>query len=81
MITSKHVREEIKIAQKIVESDATVADKLKAVYKLVEVGLKIALDTRGNTVRVMEKLKVEKVQPRRPRENAEKSEETTKEVD
>ena len=80
MITSKHVREEIAIAKKTVESDATVADKLKAVYKLVEVGLKIALDTRANTVKVMEKLGVEKVQPRRPRPNAEKPEEkTTKE--
>jgi len=74
MITSKDVREEIKTARKVVESDATVADKLKAVLKLVEVDIKVGLSTRVSLVRVMEHLKVEKVQPRRPRENAEKTE-------
>ena len=79
MITSKDVRLEMKEARKIVESDAVVADKLKAICKLVEVGLKIGLDTRANTVKSMEKLGVPKVQPRKPREDAQKNEETPKE--
>ena len=80
MITSRDVREEIKIARKIVEDEATtVAEKLKAVLKLVEVDIKVGLSTRVSLVRVMEKLGVEKVQPRKPRENAEEKPETTKE--
>jgi len=75
MITSKDVREEIKIARKVIDSDATVAEKVKALLKLVEVDIKIGLGNRVNLVRVMEHLKVEKVQPRRPKENAEKPEE------
>lgn len=74
MITSKDIREEMKNTRKVVESDAKVDAKLGAIYKLVEVTLKVALDTRGNTVKVMEKLGVEKVQPRRPKDNAEKTE-------
>lgn len=78
MITSKDVREEMKKTRTVVESDAKADDKLKAIYKLVEVTLKVSLTTRVNVVKVMEKLGVELVKPRRPRENAEKSE-TTKE--
>ena len=80
MITSKDVREEIRIAREILDSDVEVAKKLKAVLKLVEVDIKVGLSTRVSLVRVMEHLKVEKIQPRRPRENAEKkTEEKTKE--
>ena len=79
MITSKDVREEIKTARKTIESDATVDAKIGAVLKLVEVDIKVGLSTRVSLVKVMEHLKVPKVQPRRPRENAEKTEETTKE--
>lgn len=80
MITSKDVREEIKIAREVLDSDVEVGKKLKAVLKLVEVDIKVGLSTRVSLVKVMEKLGVEKVQPRRPRENAEKKpEETTKE--
>jgi len=80
MITSKHVREEMKNTEKVIESDAKVEDKLKAIYKLVEVNLKVALTTRVNVVKVMEKLGIELTKPRRPRENAEKQpEESTKE--
>lgn len=74
MITSKDVRQEIKDARTVIESDASTADKLKVLFKLVEVGIKIVLGTRVNVVKVMEKLEVEKVQPRKPRENAEKTE-------
>ena len=79
MITSKDVREEIKIARKVVEDEnSTTQEQLKAVLKLVEVDIKVGLSTRVSLVRVMEHLKVEKIQPRR-RENAEKKpEETTK---
>ena len=58
MITSKDVREEIGIARKVMDSDVTVAEKIKALLKLIEVD------------------KVPKIQPRRPKENAEKKTET-----
>lgn len=75
MITSKDVKEEIKIARKVVDSDASTADKLKVLLKVVEVGIKVGLSTRVSLVKVMEHLKVPKVQPReRPKDNAEKSE-------
>lgn len=79
MITSKHVRDEMKNTKTVVESDAKVDAKLKAIYKLVEVAVKVGLDTRGNTVKTMEKLGVALVKPRRPKDNAEEKPETTKE--
>ena len=80
MITSKDVREEIKIARKVLEDEkASTTEQLKAVLKLVEVDIKVGLSTRVSLVRVMEHLKVPRIQPRRPRENAEKPKETTKE--
>ena len=77
MITSRDVRQEIKDNRVIVDSDKPVTDKLKALYKLVEVTLKVAVDTRTNTVKVMEKLGVPKVVARKPQTNAEKIETTT----
>lgn len=79
MITAKDVREEIKTARTVIENaDSTDGDKLKVIFKLVEVGIKIGLGNRVNLVKIMEKLEVEKVKPRTQRENAEKTE-TTKE--
>lgn len=77
MITSRDVRQEIKDNRAILESDKPVEDKLKALYKLVEVTLKVAVDTRTNTVKVMEKLGVAKVVARKPQDNAKKTETTT----
>ena len=79
MITSKHVRDEMKNTRTVVESDAKVDAKLRAIYKLVEVSLKVGLTTRVNVVKVMEKLGVELLKPRRPKDDAEKKPETTKE--
>ena len=79
MITSKDARQEMKDTRKVVESDAKVDAKIKAIYKLVEVTLKVVLTTRVNIVKVMEKLGVEKIKPRRPKEDAEEKPETTKE--
>ena len=76
MITSKDARQEMKDTRKVVESDAKADAKLRAIYKLVEVTLKVVLTTRVNVVKVMEKLGVEMVKPRRPKENAEKQTET-----
>ena len=75
MITSKDVREEIKTARTVIDSDASTADKLKVLLKVMEVGIKVGISTRVSIVRVMEHLKVPKIQPRR-RENAEKKTET-----
>ena len=79
MITSKAVREEMKNTRKVIDSDSKVDAKLGAIYKLVEVTLKVALTNRVNVVKIMEKLGVELVKPRRPKEDEEKKPETTKE--
>ena len=78
MITSKDVREEIRIAREVLDSDVEVEKKLKAILKLVEVDIKVGLSTRISLVRVMEKLGVEKIQPRRPKDDAKEKPETTK---
>lgn len=79
MITAKDVREEIKTARTVIEdAKATEADKLKVIFKLIEVGIKIGLGNRVNLVKVMENLGVEKVKPRTQKDNAEKKE-TSKE--
>ena len=75
MITGKDVREELKTAKGVVDDEnASVATKLKAIYKIIEVGIKVALGNRLNLVKVMEKLGVDKVKPR-----VTKDEETKKE--
>ncbi len=81
MITGKDARMECREAKKIVDSDATIEEKMKALYKVMEVGIKIMLSTRISLVRVMEKLEVEKVKPRTTREQTPKVEDkdTTKE--
>ena len=76
MITAKDVRKEIREAGDIVNDEkATVSDKIKALYKLITVALKVELSTRLNVVRIMEKLGVEKVEPRRSKGTDEKKEE------
>jgi len=64
MIKSADVKQEVKKAQDIVnDPNATTEDKLKAIVKLQEVELKVALGTRLNVVKIMEKLEIEKVKP------------------
>ena len=80
MITSKDAKQEVRDARKVIESDAIVAEKIKSLYKVIEVTFKVALTTRVNVVKVMEKLGVEMVKPRRPKDDAKETEpETTKE--
>lgn len=51
MITSEHIKEEIEIAKKIVESkESSSSEKLKALFKIIIVLSKIATGTRQNTV-------------------------------
>lgn len=65
MIRGKHVREEIDKQSKIInDSKASVEDKLKALAKMIEVGLKLDLGTRLNVVRLMEHAGIDKVQPK-----------------
>lgn len=74
MITGKDAKKEMIDARKVLDSEASVEDKLKALGKVVEVTLKVALNIRTNVVKVMEKTGVELVKPRK-RDNAD----TTKE--
>ena len=69
MITSKDVRVELKAAKVIVDDpNAKMEDKVKALLKIMEVSIKVALSTRVSLVKVMEKLGVEKVKPRKREE-------------
>jgi hypothetical protein len=77
MIRSDHVREEIAAAGKVIDdANADVSAKLKALYKLTIVAIKVVLGNRLNLVRVMEKLGVEKVKPTRTEDNETKTEKT-----
>ena len=72
MITSKDVRVELKAAKAIVDDpEAKEIDKIKALLKIMEVSIKIALSTRVSLVKVMEKLGVQKVKPRKREEKKE----------
>lgn len=64
MITGKDVRSEIKKAEKIVADEkASVETKLKAIVKLLTVAIKVVVNNRTNIVRIMEHLKIPKIQP------------------
>lgn len=79
MITRKDANKEMVNARKVLADEkATVAEKLKAVGKVAEVTLKVALDNRTNLVRIMEAKGVAKVEPRK-RDNAKPTEEKTEE--
>jgi len=72
VITGKDARMEIKKAKEVVDSDATTAEKLKAIMKSVEVVSKVALSIRTSLVRIMDKLGVDKIQSKRPAEDKKK---------
>lgn len=66
MITGKDVRKELRTAKDTIASkDSTIEQKLEAVRKSVEVGVKVMLGVRASLVRVMEKLDVSKIEPSR----------------
>lgn len=66
MITSKDVNVEMKKAEEIVHNDElTVNDKIKALFKVLTVIVKITLGNRTNTVRLMEERKIPKLEPKR----------------
>ena len=72
MITSKDVRVELKAAKEIVDDQETsIKEAMKALLKIMEVSIKVALSTRVSLVKVMEKLDVEKVKPRKREEKKE----------
>lgn len=51
MITSKHIKEEIENAKKIVEDkETTTSEKIKSLFQVITVLSKIATGTRQNTV-------------------------------
>lgn len=51
MITSKHIKEEIENAKKIVENKETsTSEKIKSLFQVITVLSKIATGTRQNTV-------------------------------
>ena len=63
-IRAKHVQDEIKKAEEATVN-ATIVEKV--IIKLITVGLRILLTARLNQVKMMEKMGVEKIQPRLPR--------------
>ena len=71
-------REKIELLKSNISSSKEVKvsedqpENVKFFSAIVEVDIKVGLSTRVSLVRVMEHLKVEKVQPRRPKDNAEK---------
>ena len=71
MITSKDVRYELEEAKKVIGSNATVDEKLKSLYKLVVVAIKVALSIRTNTKQIMAKVGAEKIEPRKKEETKE----------
>ena len=73
MITGKDVRYELEATGKVLDDPkATVEDKLKAIYKLLTVVLKVDLSIRTNTKILMEKTGAK---PLPPRKRSEKKEE------
>lgn len=66
MIRAKHVKEEIEKAKQEIKTEEG-----KILVKLLEVIAKVVLDVRLNVVKVMEKLGVAKVEPRKPEDKVE----------
>ena len=75
MITSKDVRYELDEAKKVIESNATVDDKIKSLYKLLTVCIKIALSIRSNSKQIMTATGAEKIEPRKKGETVTEVEE------
>ena len=64
MITGRDAKTEMKKAQDILNDEsASVAKKLKAIGKLVDIVLRVALNNRVNLVKIMEHLQVPKLKP------------------
>lgn len=60
MITSKDIELERKNTKKVLDSDDnTIEQKLSALYKLLDVTLKVGLNVRMNTKLIMNKLGIE----------------------
>jgi hypothetical protein len=72
MITDRDVKFEVKKAGDIILNDNIDTNtKIKLLYKLLQVTLKVLTGMRLNTVRIMEKLEIPKIEPRkRENENA-----------
>ena len=70
MITSKDVREEIKIAEDVLKKDnRTTVEMLKVIIKLITVAIKVGLSTRTNSKLIMSKVGAEKLESRKREEN------------
>lgn len=54
MIKREHIWTELKNAQNVVKNE-----ELRAILKLIEVVLKVDVDTRSNTVKIMRKLGID----------------------
>ena len=60
MIRTDHVKQEIEKAEKILQK---AEPSLQAIFKLVTVVIKIVLNNRRNTAKIMENLKIEADKP------------------
>ncbi len=55
MITSNHVQEELKISEEIINNPNTdINKKIKVLYKLLTIGIKLGVNIRTNTKLIME---------------------------
>ncbi len=62
MLTSRDAKLETEIQRKIIfDKNSTIEDRFKAVYKLLEMVIKLTLNSRQNQVKIMDEFKVEKV--------------------
>lgn len=80
MIRSEHARQEMKEAKEIINSDANVNDKLKSLFKLICVAIKVGLSNRTNAKLIMDKVGADKIEPKR-RESTNDSKEQTETTD
>lgn len=80
MITSKDAKKEMINGRKVVENrDSVVVYMCRVIYKIGEVILKVVLNNRENTVKIMKKLKIPLTEPRKKTEETTTTTETTHE--
>lgn len=66
MITKKDINQELNNAEKIIKDPkADVITKINVIYKLLEVVIKIVVNVRRNTTKIMEKLGVKLDEPQK----------------
>jgi len=64
MLRNKHIKEELKQAEDVFKNpDSTLEVRIYAIYRLLQVNLKVTSNNRVNNVRIMEKLEIPLIVP------------------